>query len=240
MKMNARVSIVHRFAISCRTVLLLTAIVLASRPAAKCQTTNGADQIIPLIQFVDVPITTAIENLARQSDLNYIIDPDLFPISGNHQEPTVSFQVRDESAKSVLKRMLELRKVTMIDDPITQVTRIAARGKVYPKVDTSLFDASTNGSVANADIVIPLIQFEEAPLDVALNNLIRQSGMKIELATHNSDGSDAFNPNPILHVRWTKLTCKQAIIALCQNYKLIFVKDAKTGILQIRALTEVK
>src|SRR5260221_11400663 len=31
--------------------------------------------VIPLIQYVDVPVTTAIENLARQANLNYIIDP---------------------------------------------------------------------------------------------------------------------------------------------------------------------
>ena len=30
---------------------------------------------IPLIQFQDVPLTTAIDNLARQAGINYIMDP---------------------------------------------------------------------------------------------------------------------------------------------------------------------
>src|SRR6266496_652915 len=33
--------------------------------------------VIPLIQFQDVPITTAIENLARQAGINYILDPNV-------------------------------------------------------------------------------------------------------------------------------------------------------------------
>ena len=30
---------------------------------------------IPLIQFQEVPVTTAIENLARQANINYLLDP---------------------------------------------------------------------------------------------------------------------------------------------------------------------
>src|SRR5688572_10673637 len=33
------------------------------------------DATIPLIQFQDVPLTTAIDNLARQAQINYIMDP---------------------------------------------------------------------------------------------------------------------------------------------------------------------
>lgn len=36
-------------------------------------TANGA--VIPLIQFQDVALSTAIENLGRQAGLNYILDP---------------------------------------------------------------------------------------------------------------------------------------------------------------------
>jgi hypothetical protein len=35
----------------------------------------AAPQTIPLIQFQDVPLTTAIENLARQAGINYLLDP---------------------------------------------------------------------------------------------------------------------------------------------------------------------
>src|SRR5215510_14704436 len=47
-------------------------------PPADTATTSAApvaDAIIPLIQFQDVPLTTAIDNLARQAGINYILDP---------------------------------------------------------------------------------------------------------------------------------------------------------------------
>ena len=38
---------------------------------------NDINFVIPLIRFEDVPLTTAIENLARLADVNYLLDPDL-------------------------------------------------------------------------------------------------------------------------------------------------------------------
>src|SRR5436189_36261 len=51
----------------------------AAQPAS-AETTPAPAQpgaVIPLIQFQDVPITTAIENLARQAGINYILDPNV-------------------------------------------------------------------------------------------------------------------------------------------------------------------
>ncbi|HEX5223122.1 MAG TPA: hypothetical protein VFZ59_26425, partial [Verrucomicrobiae bacterium] len=50
----------------------------APAPAAAetdAATPAAAEAVIPLIQFQDVPLTTAIDNLARQAGINYILDP---------------------------------------------------------------------------------------------------------------------------------------------------------------------
>ena len=45
----------------------------SASPAIKASAVSVAS--IPLIQFQDVPLTTAIENLARQAGINYLLDP---------------------------------------------------------------------------------------------------------------------------------------------------------------------
>ena len=49
----------------------------AAAPAAAPADTNAAPAVsaIPLIEFQDVPLTVAIENLARQAGINYLLDP---------------------------------------------------------------------------------------------------------------------------------------------------------------------
>src|SRR5262245_24330822 len=44
-------------------------------PATATPAGTNPGAVIPLIQFQDVPLTTAIENLARQAGINYILDP---------------------------------------------------------------------------------------------------------------------------------------------------------------------
>ena len=47
----------------------------SNETASTANSQPSAPPSIPLIQFQDVPITTAIENLARQAGINYLIDP---------------------------------------------------------------------------------------------------------------------------------------------------------------------
>ena len=55
--------------------------------------TNGPatndSETVPLIHFQEVPITAAIMNLARQSEINYLIDPQLFPATDDEGKPLV-------------------------------------------------------------------------------------------------------------------------------------------------------
>lgn len=66
------------------TTVLAIAVSAGVITATDCQSAEQA----PVIQMRDLPITTAIENLARQSDMNFILEPRLF---GNVSEPKASF-----------------------------------------------------------------------------------------------------------------------------------------------------
>jgi hypothetical protein len=203
--------------------------------------TNAAP-LLPLVEFHDVPITTAIENLARQADINYLIDPKLFPATdaGGHAipEPTLTFRLQNVSARVVLNRILQVRNLALIEDPVTRVARITRSDEPAPVVDASLLDMNTNDSVFYTNGIIPLIQFADVPLDAALDNLIRQSAVKVALdprITGAGDPPDSrFIPAPMVNLRWENLTAKQAIIALCQNCDLVLIKDDTTGVIQLK------
>ena len=57
------------------TTTVTTTVTSNSVFAAVSATNTAVVSSIPLIQFSDVPITTAIENLARQAAINYMLDP---------------------------------------------------------------------------------------------------------------------------------------------------------------------
>jgi hypothetical protein len=219
--------------------------------------------IIPLIQFEDVPFTTAIVNLARQAGVNYILDPNIsrhwdgsssaYPVP----EPQVSLRLEKVTCWAALNRLLNVRGLVLVENPRVWITRIASAGDPPPHVDTSLIDSETNSSFLNSNLV-PLIQFSDTPLDSALANLIQQCPEKIaidrclveseaawkcindgHIPTVGDDTDKThpaqkwFDPMPVLSMRWENITCAQAIISLCENYGLVIIKDDATGIFQI-------
>src|SRR5882757_929699 len=52
--------------------------------------------VIPLIQLQEVPITTAIENLARQANINYLLDPKI-----GYGQPDANGQIKAEPNLSI-------------------------------------------------------------------------------------------------------------------------------------------
>ena len=232
---------------------IVQAQVLETNPAASplAATNVSAGDLgpfIPLIQMRDVPITTLIETLARRADINYMIDPKLFPSSDSKghpiPEPLMTFTLRNITAREVLTRMLNVRNLVLLEDPVTRVARITRINHPTPVVDASLLGMDTNNPVPPAIEIIPLIQFSDVPLDTALENLIRQSQAEVMLdpritgASHPPDSR--FVPAPMVSIRWENLSAKQTIVALCQNYDLIIVKDSATGGLRIEPNPRVK
>jgi hypothetical protein len=95
-------------------------------------------QIIPLIVMDDVPLTDAIRNLARQTDLKYSLDPKLgFPPGANGEpppQPSVSIRWQNVTPREALHALLENYNLQMVKDSKTGITRIAAKDAAGPKV----------------------------------------------------------------------------------------------------------
>ena len=233
----------------CRFIVMTFMVALAApagEPADPLTVTNATDtnsavapssDVLPMIQFNEAPISAVIMNLARQADINFIIDPELFLTTANGQaatEPVVTFCLWNVTAKETLERMLALRNLALVEGPISQVTRITRNAQPRNVVDASLLDLTTNHLDFDTNDIIPVIQFAEVPLDAGLENLIRISGMNIELDPRVKNHRDSLNRPTIVSLRWTKITAKQAIVALCENYDLTITKDATSGVIQIK------
>jgi len=94
---------------------------------------------IPLIQFSDVPLTTAIENLARQAGLNYMLDPKIAygqpDASGQVKtEPTLSIRWENITAENALLALLDNYGLQLTQDPRTGIARITMKDPTAPPV----------------------------------------------------------------------------------------------------------
>jgi type II secretory pathway component GspD/PulD (secretin) len=94
--------------------------------------TNPPVASIPLIQFQDVPITTAIENLARQAGINYLLDPKIGygqpDASGQIKtEPTLSIRWENITAYQALLALLDNYGLQLTQDRNTQIARITLK-----------------------------------------------------------------------------------------------------------------
>ncbi len=116
---------------------------VAEVPAATTEATpatNAAPRdpnIIPLIQFVDVPLTAAIENLARQAGINYILDPKIgYGQAGadgkSMPQPSISIRWENLTAEQALYAVLNNYDLQLSIDPKTKITRIAPKDPALP------------------------------------------------------------------------------------------------------------
>src|ERR1039458_8457554 len=92
---------------------------------------------IQLIQFQDVPIITAIENLARQAGINYLIDPKIGygQPDQNGQikpEPTLSIRWENVTAAQALMALLDNYGLQLSEDRKSQIARITAKDPMAP------------------------------------------------------------------------------------------------------------
>jgi type II secretory pathway component GspD/PulD (secretin) len=87
---------------------------------------------IPLIQFQDVPITTAIEALARQAGINYLLDPKIGygQPDANGQikaEPSLSIRWENIPAQHALEALLDNYGLQLVEDRRTQIYRVTVK-----------------------------------------------------------------------------------------------------------------
>ena len=92
---------------------------------------------IPLIQFSDVKITTAIENLSRQAGINYMMDPKIgygLPDANGQVkvEPELSIRWENISAENALVALLDNYGLQLIRDKKTGIDRVTMKDPAAP------------------------------------------------------------------------------------------------------------
>jgi type II secretory pathway component GspD/PulD (secretin) len=109
---------------------------------------------IPLIQFQDVPITTAIENLARQAGINYLLDPKIGygQPDANGQikpEPTLSIRWENITAAQALNALLDNYGLQITEDHRTHIARITTKDpSAPPPLATRVFQIKYAGTAS--------------------------------------------------------------------------------------------
>ncbi len=228
--------------------LALVATLFVGTTAANCQTQGDT----PHIKMTDVPIAIAIDNLTRLSNHNYIIDQTLFaPPYGSNQkgmvEPKLTFDWTNVVAEYALDRVLKENGLVMVQDKFTTVALITSTNHVANVVDWSLL-VSTNTTAGITNGLIPQVRFMDVPLELALKNLVEQDHLNVvvdpKIATdagkslHKlnilSVASVSWGQVPTVSLHWENVTPKQALVALCEAYNLVIVKDAGTGVVSIK------
>ena len=70
--------------------------------------TEPAAEILPLVQFEEAPLVDVIKTLARQANLNIIIDPKVTAVdeTGRSIHPPVSLRMENVTAQNVLEAVL--------------------------------------------------------------------------------------------------------------------------------------
>src|SRR5438876_709962 len=85
----------------------------AGAAAANTPAAIKPDEVVPLIVIDDVPLTDAIRNLARQSNLNFQFDP---RVTSSNQ-PNVSIRFENVTAPEALNAVLDNYSLQLVKDP---------------------------------------------------------------------------------------------------------------------------
>jgi type II secretory pathway component GspD/PulD (secretin) len=88
--------------------------------------------VIPLIAIDDQPLTDAIKILARQADLNYLIDPKVVfgvPRADGTVAPQPNVSIRWErvTAQQALEALLGNYNLQLVEDPKTKISRVTVK-----------------------------------------------------------------------------------------------------------------
>jgi hypothetical protein len=189
---------------------------------------------IPSIEMHDIFLTDAVKIFARQSGINFIIDPKLF----SNGEPKVTIIWTNMTAMEALTGLLKEKGLVLIEDKFTTITRITNTNQVANVVDASLLGSDPNNAASPPNGSNLTVRFDETPLDVALKNLIEHDHINVildpKISGYVDPADNKFHTPPTVSIRWENITPRQAIVALCENYDLVIVKDSTTGVIRIK------
>jgi hypothetical protein len=184
--------------------------------------------------FQNVPLDTAIEDLARMTGRNFMLSPRLTDGIGADgkviQKPTVNFHGA-AAPEQELAAILKEHGLAMIDDPATTVARIASTNEPAKKADASLLVGDTNAP-------LPMVAASGAPLGETLKSIANAGKIEVVIDSNLSDSDWTADkkfivPPTVFSIRWEKITARQALLALCLNYDLTVTKDETNGVWHI-------
>ena len=164
-----------------------------------------------VISLDNVPLVDAIQNLARQAGLNYILDPRVAGMKTN-----VSGRWTNSSAQSALNGLLQKHELTNVTSASTSVSRIAPLSGVVPAGPTDPAKAATNAT-------IPLLVVDDAPLPEVIDSLVAAAKLNV-IIDPKAKATPAFSRPERVSFRWVQITARQALMALLDNYDLVLVE----------------
>jgi type II secretory pathway component GspD/PulD (secretin) len=110
---------------------------IATAPEVDIAAPSESSPIIPLIVMDEVPLTDAVKNLARQANINYMLDPKINygqpgPDGKLMIQPSVSIRWENVTAEQALFALLNNYNLQVNIDPKTQISRISPRDPAAP------------------------------------------------------------------------------------------------------------
>ena len=125
----------------------------AAAPAAAGTTAPEAkvEEVVPLIVIDDVPLTDAVRNLARQSNLNFQFDP---RITASNQ-PNVSIRFENVTATEALMAVLDNYNLQLVKDTKTRVARVTIKD---PKAEEPLVSKIVQLRYSDATNMVSIIK----------------------------------------------------------------------------------
>jgi len=104
---------------------------------ASTSTNSAAGVVVPTIMMTEAPLTQAIDLLAREAKINYIIDPKVsFGPPGPRGEPApapvITFRWENVTAQQALTTLLATYSLQLVEDPKTTIARITIKDPAAP------------------------------------------------------------------------------------------------------------
>jgi hypothetical protein len=148
------------------------------------------------------------------------------------ESPTNELVARLNSILSESKSVV-IADLTVEPPSTNQITK----GDIYLRYSSFgmavFLSAPFETNMSSPSYKIPLIQFEDVPITIGIENLARQAGINYlldpEIGYNHSGQNGEIKPEPVVSVRWENITARQALLALLNQYNLQLVEDSKSN-----------
>jgi len=190
-------------------ILVIALGLLSPRPvtAAEAQSTTNP---IPLIVMDEVPLTDAIESLARMAEINYILDPRV------PSRNAITMRLENRTAEAALSELLKKHSLTLAQNPDTAIARVTHATEQVHVVSCP--------DCKGTNAVEPLIVMSDVPLDQAILKIAERARLSVSIDKRITSPSSPLG-QPSVSFRWKQVTSRQALRALVDNYDLTMTES---------------